>query len=217
MTPKIAFFIDVDNTLINNDQIKEEIKKSLMQVLGEKEANHFWQHHDEFRSYEKFVDFPKVIRQYCSEKHEDRCELVFNKIFDSIGFAKAMYPNVKEVISHLQSIGQVNLFTEGDSIYQRMKIEKSGLSELVDAIFLFEHKMDHVKEVVNQFEDFKKIFIDDRAMNLVKIKAMYPEVYIIEVAQGHYSTIDHVEHAETDEKVDSIMELLQMEKNQILS
>lgn len=215
MISKIAFFIDVDNTLINNDQIKEEIKKSLTQVLGEKEALHFWHHHDEFRSYEKFVDFPKIIRQYCSEKHEDRCELVFNKIFDNIGFAKATYPKVKEVLAHLKAIGSVNLFTEGDMVYQRKKIEKSGIAELVDNTFLFEHKIDHLKELISKFSGFKKIFIDDRALLLVEIKKQYPEIFAIEVAQGHYSSIDHTEHQELDEKVGSINELLQFEKNQI--
>lgn len=37
----IVFLIDVDNTLLDNDHIKEEIKKSLIRVLGENEANHF--------------------------------------------------------------------------------------------------------------------------------------------------------------------------------
>lgn len=36
----LVFFVDVDNTLLDNDHIKGEIKKSLIKALGQKEAKH---------------------------------------------------------------------------------------------------------------------------------------------------------------------------------
>lgn len=204
----LAFFIDVDNTLLNNDHIKEEIKRSLVAVLGEDEASHFWKHHDAFRTEQKLVDFPRIIKQYCDHHYKDRCEIIFMEVFDTIEFTHALFPQAKAVLKHLKTLGIVSLFTEGDSVYQKMKIEKSGLSRFVDNIFLFENKLVHLSEVIERFRDNKKVFIDDHAEILVKIETAYPEVVTVEILQGHYSTIDHKEHRELDKKLARITDLM---------
>lgn len=205
---KITILVDLDNTLLNNDHVKEEIRKSLISVLGEQEAMHFWHHHDEFREYKKLVDFPNIIHQYCAEKHKDTCELTLGRIFQNIEFKHALYPHAYEVINHLKMLGKVVLFTEGDPIYQQMKIDKTGLKELVDEVVLFEHKLEHLTEVMKKYVGYKIVVIEDRADTLLKIKEKFPNIFTIEVCQGHYSTIDHREHKELDMKVDTISELL---------
>lgn len=212
MEKQIVFFIDVDNTLLNNDHIKEEIKNSLIKVLGEEEANHFWQHHDSFRQEKKLIDFPNIIREYCQEKHKNTCELTLGRIFQNIEFKHALYPQASDVIKHLKTIGKVVLFTEGDDVYQKMKLEKSGLSELSDGVELYKHKLDHLKEIVGKYKNHKAIFIEDRSDILQKIKKLLPEVFTIEVCQGHYATSDHREHEKLDKTIGSISELLKISK-----
>lgn len=204
----LAFFIDVDNTLLDNDHIKKEIKRSLDKILGTDEANHFWQHHDQFRTEQQLVDFPRIIRQYCHEKHEDTCEMTFSQIFSTIEFKHALFPQTPAVLQHLKTLGHVSLFTEGDSVYQKMKIEKSGLAALVDEVFLYDHKLEHLGDIVNKFESYQNVFIDDRASFLVTIKNQFPTIFTIEVAQGHYSTIDHTTHQKLDRKIKNIAVLL---------
>ena len=207
-----TFFIDVDNTLLNNDHVKDEIKKSLIAVLGQKEAGHFWHHHDEFRAYEKFIDFPRIIKQYCGEVHKEKCEMIFLQIFNSIEFTHVVYPDSMAVLAHLKTIGTVYLFTEGDRVYQHMKVRKSGLEAVVDGVFLYDHKLDHVTEVVKEFADSRKIFIDDRVTILQAIKTMFPAVYTINVRQGHYNEYDKNDTKGIDKTIQTIGELLKLEK-----
>jgi len=213
---KAVFLIDIDNTLLDNDHIKEEIKRSLISVLGEGEALHFWHHHDEFREYKKLVDFPHIIHQYCAEKHKDTCELTLGRIFQNIEFQHALYPKAYEVLSHLKTLGKVVLFTEGDSVYQKMKVDKSGLAERADAVELYEHKLDHLSEIMKKYEGYKVIVIEDRADTLIKIKKQFPEIFAIEVCQGHYATADHKLHKALNMVVNSIGELLSLSNNTIL-
>ncbi len=212
---KVVFFIDVDNTLLDNDHVKEEIKKSLSRVLGEDETNHFWQHHDEFREYKNLVDFPTIIRQYCSEKHKDTCELVLSNIFDNINFAHALYPQAYEALQHLKTLGKVILFTEGDNVYQKKKIQKSGLEVFADDVLLFEHKWEHFAEIVKQYEGRQHVLIDDRADPLVKAKQQFPHIFTIEVCQGHYATADHKKHQDLDMKIHTLSELLLLKESDI--
>ncbi|MBI2031034.1 MAG: HAD family hydrolase [Candidatus Levybacteria bacterium] len=208
MEKRVVIFIDVDNTLLNNDHIKDEIKKSLIRVLGNKEANHFWQHHEEFREYKKLVDFPNIIHEYCAEKHKNTCDLTLSRIFENIEFSHALYPKAIEVLKYLKTLGKVVIFTEGDSIYQRRKIEQSGLASFVDGITLYEHKLEHVGELTKKYEGYKIVIIEDKSDTLLKIKEQFPAIFAIEVCQGHYATIDHKEHSKLDMTVDSISDLM---------
>ncbi len=208
MEKYMVFLIDVDNTLLDNDHIKEEIKHSLILVLGEKEAMHFWHHHDNFRDYKKLVDFPNIIHIYCAEMHKDTCDTKLHRIFDSIEFAHALYPEAKNVLTHLKTLGKVALFTEGDSIFQKMKIEKSGLAKLVDEVLLYEHKWENFAQIIRQYKDSSIILIDDRADALAKVRLKFPQVFTVEVCQGHYAAIDHKIHEELDIKINSISEIL---------
>lgn len=205
----ITFFIDVDNTLLNNDLIKEQLKRSLIAVLGEAEANHFWQHHDEFRTYQKLVDFPAITRLYCSEQHQNTCELIVGSIFTGIQFAQALYPRAIETLHHLKTIGTVFIFSEGDMVYQKMKIEKSGIAVAVDDTFLFTHKLDHLPEIIHRYKDTPLVFIDDRDDKLQKIKQQFPAVQTIVVCQGHYTNANCLIQHTADRVLGSIADALQ--------
>lgn len=184
----LNFFIDVDNTLLNNDLIKHQIKHSLTVVLGEEEAEEFWRYHDEFRAHKQLVDFPKITSNYCRDRHTATCSAVINKIFNSIQFFDALYPNALKTLEHLKTLGRVMIFSEGDLVYQRMKIEVSGIAAKVDEVFLFEHKLKHLKQIVERFKNQCLVFIDDRDDKLMKIKKCYPDIRTVVVCQGHYAT-----------------------------
>lgn len=205
---KIVFLVDVDNTLLNNDHVKDEIKKALVRVLGEDETKHFWLHHDEFREEKKLVDFPNIIHQYCAEKHKDTCDLTLGRIFNSIEFSHALYPQVNNVMQHLKTFGKVTLFTEGDSIYQKRKIEQSGLDAMVDDVILYKHKLEHIRELAKKYHKYKIVLIEDKADILVQAKKQVSQLFTIQVLQGHYATMKSKADKVTDMQIQSIEVLL---------
>lgn len=217
MYKPLVFFVDVDNTLLDNDRIKTEIKQSLIKVLGHGEANQFWKQHDEFRVKKSLVDFPKIIEKYCSEKHTDSCDIKLKNIFFIIDFKMAMYPTAVATLKHLKSLGKVAIFTEGDMAYQRRKIEQLGLKKIVDKIYLYLHKSDHIDELLARWIGYTKVFVDDRSTKLIKIKKQHPDTRIVEVCQGHYSDKDHVAHKKLDMTIESIEDLLQKTKEDFKS
>ncbi|MBI2443346.1 MAG: hypothetical protein HYV40_05595, partial [Candidatus Levybacteria bacterium] len=88
-----------------------------------------------------------------------------------------------------------------------------GLAERADAVELYKHKLEHLSEIMKRYEGFTKIVIEDRADTLIKIKKQFPEIFVIEVCQGHYATVDHKLHKALDKTVNSIEELLSLQNN----
>ena len=208
MKNRLVLFVDVDNTLLDNDRIKAEIKRSLIKVLGRREAEHFWLHHDQFRKREKLVDYPNIIQEYCEEKHKKTCRLLIANIFEDIQFKHVLFPETENVLKHLKTIGKVIIFSESDDEYQRTKITKSGLGAQVDEVLLFTHKLEHLDEMIKRYKGNYLVFLDDKGEVLGKIKEKYPTAFTIEVCQGHYCTLDHKAHRKLDKKIYSIGELL---------
>ena len=216
MVKELVFFVDLDNTLIDNDGIKAKMRDALVGVLGEEEADHFWKHHDSFREEADLIDFPEIVRQYCREQHADTCELKISSIFEGINFAAALFEGSIDVLRHLKTLGRVLLFTEGDKIYQQHKIDGSGVGAEVDEVLLYEHKMAHLTELASRFSDAQLVFLDDKVHKLKEFQDKIPGVFVVEVCQGHYATVDHQEHSPFDLSIDHIGDMLRFSKQDFL-
>lgn len=210
MSKKLSFLVDVDNTLLNNDLIKLEIKKALDKVLGVEEATHFWRHNNYFREHSNFVNFPYVIKDYCKEVHKETCETTIENIFFNMNFKNALYPDSVKVLKHLKTLGAVSIFTEGDIAYQKCKVENSNLDDLVDHVFIFQYKLEHMDDVMNEIDskNTKIIYVDDKSSNLEAFKKRYPETHTIRVLQGHYIMDDSQNQYNADESIDCIKRIL---------
>jgi len=108
-------------------------------------------------------------------------------------------------------MGRVVIFTEGDRLYQKQKIERLELGKLVDKIYLYRDKSEHIDAVLLAWKDFQPVLINDRSEKLILIKKKYPKTKIVEVCQGHYSTVDHVAHKKLDKTIESIEEILKLQ------
>ena len=115
----MVFLIDFDNTLSNNDDLKDELKDALDSVLGKEETQQFWLFHDEFRDHEKLVEFPFIIRDYCKKVYTETWEIKLTEIFNNIKVKDCLYTKAVEVLTHLKSLGKVYIFTEGDLDFQK--------------------------------------------------------------------------------------------------
>src|SRR5947208_1536558 len=62
--PRLAFLLDVDNTLLDNDAAKEEIDRRLRALLGQGEAERFWALYEEVRSDTGVVSFPLTLARF---------------------------------------------------------------------------------------------------------------------------------------------------------
>lgn len=208
MNSSKIFFLDIDNTLLNKDLVRSQVKEALIKVLGKEETEQFWLSNNSFRKHEVFVEIPYIIKQHCANLHKANYTTTVKTIFDKMEFKNALYPSTTGLINHLKTFGKVNLFTEGDPDYQNAKITNSGLRDLVNKVFLYQHKLEYLYYLKLQTIEEKIYFIDDKASNLAEVKRVIPNAHTIRVLQGHYVIDESERTIPTDEQVNSIKELL---------
>lgn len=190
MNLKTAFFVDFDNTLINNDEVKYKIQKILTLKYGQNFAKEFIATHDQVRQKLGSVNFPLTIKKVANADLKLNKEL--HHVFHTFDFADSLFDKAEEVIIHLQKFGQVIVITEGDSHYQTIKIKTSGVWNLVGGSveIPLKDKVAHLSLFLEKYSSDTYYFIEDKPEVLKKIGDLYKgKIKTIHVCQGHYSLI----------------------------
>ena len=191
--PALVFWLDVDNTLIANDDVKEDLDRHLQSEVGPQLAQRYWDLYEQVRKEESVVDIPRALvelREQTSLAEMD--ELTFQhvkSIFDNYPFIKALYPYALETVQHLGTLGTTVIVSDGDPIFQSEKILNSSLAEIVDGrVLLYIHKQQHLEETMKAYPGDHYVMVDDKPDILLDTKELLQErVTTVFVRQGKYA------------------------------
>ena len=204
-----VFLIDVDNTLLDNDRAKADVARAVRELVGPDRAARFWRMYEEVRDGCGVVDYPEVLRRFRRAfPDEARLAEVDRAVLD-VPFERYLYPRALDVIDHLWRLGEPAILSDGDRVYQPMKIERAGLLLAVRGnVLVYEHKEDHLAEVQRRFPAERYVHIDDKAALLARTRASLGDrVTTVHVRQGHYGSED-ARGAPPDVIVERIADLL---------
>ena len=177
-------FLDVDNTLLDNDGAKADLETRIASAVGADEAQRFWELYEIVRRDEQYVDFPATIGRLRRESATSAARIA--DIVDTLPFARYIYPGALEMIERLWQSYTPAILSDGDSVFQPMKIERAGLAAAVHGnVFVFVHKEQHLDEVTATFPG-RPIFVDDKRPILGRIERLLPDAVTVHVLQGSY-------------------------------
>lgn len=188
----VVFVLDCDNTLLDNDTLKMDLDVGLRQILDQGLVERFWQVYEEVRAESGTVDFPMTLERFRGDCPDvARMERIRALVMD-YPFAQRLYPATLETLAYLRSIGMPTIVSDGDQIYQRLKIERSGLAVAVAGdVAIYVHKEEHLEEIMRRWPASFYVIVDDKARILSETKARFPERFVtVHVRQGHYGTED---------------------------
>lgn len=191
--PKLVFWIDVDNTLIDNDRIKEVQTEALLAEVGPDLCKRFWDIYEEVREQQGVVNIPDtlvLLRERTSLDEMD--ELTFQhvcSIFDNFPFQQFLFAHVLETLQYLNSIGMPVIVSDGDKNYQAEKIYNSGIAQAVDGrVLLFIHKQEQLDEIEQVYPADHWAIIDDKPQILGDVKRLKGgSITTVFVKQGKYA------------------------------
>ena len=128
----LAFLLDVDNTLLDNDGVKQDFDRLIQVELGPTLTQRFWDIYEQVREEKSVIDIPlslERLREQTSlqELDEQTYEHVCS-IFNNYPFGKAVYPYVFETLQHLSQLGTTVIVSDGDLVFQALKIVNSQLA-----------------------------------------------------------------------------------------
>lgn len=187
--PGVVFLIDVDNTLLDNDRLKQDLARGLEESIGPERSRRFWDIYEEVRGEAGYVDYPTTVEQLCREFRDDAMRDALTSYIFGLPFARYLFPGALETIERLKAVGEPAILSDGDPVFQPWKIKQSGIEEAVDGrVLIFVHKEESLPEVFDRLPARHYVAIDDKPGILSALERYCPtEFTTILVLQGKYA------------------------------
>jgi FMN phosphatase YigB (HAD superfamily) len=183
-----VFIMDCDNTLLDNDALKADLSSRLGALLGPQRNARLWEIYEQVRAETGVVDYPRTIERFRAEMDDDNLITAVLAIVMDYPFAERLYPDALATLEHLRSIAFPTIVSDGDQVYQPLKIARSGLAAAVEGhVLVYAHKDEHLDEIMALWPAPFYVMVDDKASILAATKAQYPGRFVtVWVRQGHY-------------------------------
>ncbi len=185
----IIFLLDVDNTLLDNDALKDYLRQQVKSVVGAEKSARFWDIYEDVRQERDYIDYPETVRRFLEEYSGEVDEAAIHSIFEHPPFASFVYPDAPATLAYLDSIGIPVILSDGDQVFQAKKIRESGLSAAVGGrVVICVHKERELSSVMAAYPANHYVMIDDKARILADLARERPGQFTtIQVLQGHYA------------------------------
>lgn len=183
----IAFLLDADNTLLDNDAAKDRIEAGIRALLPPEQARRFWELYELIRAEKDYVDLPGTVARFALE-YPSVPSGPISALLDTFPYAEHLYPGALAVLADLRRLGPVAILSDGDPVFQPRKIARAGLTAAVDRVFVYTHKERMLDAVLAALPAARHVFVDDRAVILGRIKLrLGAAATTIHVRQGHFA------------------------------
>lgn len=207
-----VFLFDVDNTLLDNDRVKSDLKEKVVQDFGQEACNRFWAIYEEQRKKHIYADFIGTLERFRLEHLYDPKALRLSLWMMHYPFADRLFPDALAVVRHVSQWGLPVILTDGDGVFQPYKLERSGLWNAFDGRVLgYVQKDQELEAIAQAFPARHYILVDDKLKLLNAVKGIWGNrVTTIFVKQGHYANDPKVLASEpaADVSIDRVGELM---------
>jgi FMN phosphatase YigB (HAD superfamily) len=162
----LVFLFDVDNTLLDNDRVIDHLQQYLTEQVGQERQQRYWEFFEQLREELGYADYLGALQRYRIE-----------------------YPQDPGLVERVKQWGQAVVLSDGDVVFQPLKIERSGISETFGSnVLIYIHKEQELDDVEKRYPAAHYVLIDDklRILNAVK-KVWGAKVTTVFPRQGHYA------------------------------
>jgi FMN phosphatase YigB (HAD superfamily) len=187
---EIVFLLDVDNTLLDNDRLKDDMARKLRELLGEARAERFWAEYEEVRRATGVVDLPLTFGRFERCLADPATMAAVRTIIMDYPFATCLFPETMATLEHLRALGRPVIVSDGDTTYQPHKIDQSGLARAVEwQVVIYAHKEERLDDIMARWPASYYVMVDDKPRILAETKRRIPDrVVTVQVVQGHYAS-----------------------------
>lgn len=185
----LVFMIDVDNTLINNDQVKTDVEEQMKNLLGEEQSARFWEVYEQVRKDMDGVNIPETLNRISKEMTDKQLYRRLYRLWMDFPYPQYIYPGVFDLLTYLKTFAQPVILSDGDASFQLRKIVQSGLSRAVDGnVLIYLHKDHHFEDVEITFPAYHYVMVEDKPSLLSLAKDYYEDrITTVLVRQGKYA------------------------------
>jgi FMN phosphatase YigB (HAD superfamily) len=186
---KVVFLFDVDNTLLDNDRVIADLRKHLHREVGPQRARQYWCIFEALRSTLGYADYLGALQRYRAKYPRDLRLLIVSRFLIGYPFANRLFPNSLDVVDRVKKWGLPVILSDGDVVFQPLKVDRSGLFDAVDGnVLIYVHKENELDDVNKRFPARHYVLIDDKLRILTAVKKRWRDrVTTVFIRQGHYA------------------------------
>jgi hypothetical protein len=186
---RVVFLFDVDNTLLDNDRVAADLQRHLASEIGADGAQEYWHIFEQLRTELGYADYLGALQRY-RDKHPRALHLLsVSNFLISYPFGERLFPDALKVIEHVQQWGPAVILSDGDVVFQPLKISRSGLNNAVSGrVLIYVHKEQELDDVERCYPSEHYVLVDDKVRILAAVKKLWgSRVTTVFVRQGHYA------------------------------
>jgi hypothetical protein len=129
------------------------------------------------------------LQRYRIEYPRDPGLLTVSHFFINYPFATRLYPDSLDAIEYVEQWGKAVVLSDGDVVFQPLKVERSGIYEAVNGnVLIYIHKEKELEDVERRFPASHYVLIDDKIRILSDVKKIWGDkVTTVFPRQGHYA------------------------------
>lgn len=210
---RVVFLLDVDNTLLDNDAVIADVRAALAREVGAERELRYWSIFEQCRAEAGYADYLGALQRFRLEDPHDPNVLKVSSMLLNYPFRERLFRGSLEVVRRLGDWGTTVILTDGDVVFQPLKVERSGLAAAVEGrVLIYVHKEKELADVERRFPADYYVLVDDKVRILSAVKAVWgARVTTVFPKQGHYATDpDVAAYPAPDVTVGHIAELLDL-------
>ncbi len=185
----LAFLLDVDNTLLDNDRVHADLERYLEARFGTEAAARYWTLYEALRVKLGYADYLGAIQQFrlqCDDELEAQHLAAWLLDYP---FAERLYPDALAAIHHLATLGTCIVLSDGDVVLQPRKVAVSGIGAAVGGrALIYVHKERMLEDVARRYPAAHYVMVEDKLRVLDGMQRQWRErLTTVFVRQGHYA------------------------------
>jgi len=186
---RVVFLFDVDNTLLDNDRVAADLQRHLISEVGAEGAQEYWQIFEQLRTDLGYADYLGGLQRYRAKHPHAQQLLCMSDFLINYPFAERLFPDALKVVERVQQWGSAVILSDGDVVFQPLKISRSGLANAVSGrVLIYVHKEQELDDLEQRYPAEHYVLVDDKLRILAAVKKFWgSRVTTVFVRQGHYA------------------------------
>jgi FMN phosphatase YigB (HAD superfamily) len=186
---RTVFLFDVDNTLLDNDRVTADLKRTLIQKVGIESEQVYFAIFEQLRAELGYSDYLGALQRYRVAYPRDPNLLAVSSFLVNYPFANRLFPGSLDAVEHVAAFGLTVILSDGDVVFQPRKVERAGLWDVFEGrVLIYIHKEHELDDVAQRYPAAHYVLVDDKVRILTAAKRIWgSRLTTVFPRQGHYA------------------------------
>jgi len=110
----IVFLFDVDNTLLDNDRVTADLRRTLIERVGKESERQYFELFEQLRTELGYSDYLGALQRYRVKYPHDPNLLAVSGYLVNYPFANRLFPGSLDAVEHVARFGPTVILSDGD-------------------------------------------------------------------------------------------------------